>query len=190
MPRNAFPALYFLLAALLLQCEPTFAAPNAVDIELQAVFFIRTLIYEHNTGAQTQKSIKLAIVHQAEPLAVEELIHTFSTASTNGIKGKPVEVVAIPFNKISDLRERISALSIDAVYIDKSANEALSSILQVTRALQTPSFASSLDMVKKGASLGVYLVDARPRLIINLRAAQLENIVLPAGVLRVSTLIK
>lgn len=189
MLRNAFK-IPFLLAALLPFCELAFATPTEVAIEQQAVFFMRTLIYEQNMETRAQEKVRLAIVHQAKTPAVKELIKVFTAAGSNGIKGKPVEVIAIPFSNIGDLYERIATQSINAVYIDQSANEALSSILQVTRALQTPSFASSISMVKKGAALGVYLVEENPKLAINLRAAQLENIVLPARVLRISTLIK
>ena len=151
MLRNAF-IFPILLAALLPFCEPIFAEPTEVAIEQQAVFFVRTLIYERNMETRAQEKVQLAIFHQAETPVVEELIETFTAASTNGIKGKPVEVVAIYFSNIGELRERIATLSIDAVYIDRSANDALSSILQVTRALQTPSFASSISMVRKGAA--------------------------------------
>lgn len=189
MLRNAF-TVSFLLAAFLLPCRPAFAAPDEVPLEQQAVFFLRTLIYERNMETRAQDRVHLAIVHQAEPLVVDELIRVFSTASTHGIKGKPVEIVAMRFSNVGELHKSIATLSIDAVYIDQSANEALSSILQVTRALQTPSFASSLNMVRKGAALGIHMVGKSPKLAINLRAAQLENIVLPARVLRISTLIK
>lgn len=189
MPRHALTVL-LVLAALMQPCKPAFAAPDEVSLEQQAVFFLRTLIYERNMEPRAQDRVKLAIVHQAESLAVEELIRIFSAASTHGIKGKPVEIVALRFSNIGDLHKSTATLSIDAVYIDQSANEALSSILQVTRALQTPSFASSISMVRKGAALGIHMVEKSPRLAINLRAAQLENIVLPARVLRISTLIK
>lgn len=189
MARLISAALYFLFAAFMLR-EPAIAASADIGIDQHAVFFIRALIYEANTEALPQKTITIAIIHQATSPSAEKLVDIFTAASAHGIKGKSVEIVEIPFSNISDLRERIEQLSVHAVYIDQSANEALSSVLQVTRALQTPSFASSIDMVKRGASLGMHLIDEAPRLAINLRAAQLENIVLPARVLRVSTIIK
>jgi len=170
--------------------EPAIAASAEISIDQHALFFIRALIYERNTGALPQETITIAIIHQAAPPIAEKRVDTFTLASAHGIRGKSVEIVEIPFSNISDLRERIERQSVHAVYIDQSANEALSSVLQVTRALRTPSFASSIDMVIRGASLGMHLVDGKPRLAINLRAAQLEKIVLPARVLRISTIIQ
>jgi len=95
----------------------------------------------------------------------------------------PVTAFGVRFESIAVLLERLDAEGVTAVYVPESLATALSSILQVTRARGLVSLSGGQRLAAQGVSMGVFLSENGPRLILNRRSLQIEGADLSAGAL-------
>ena len=102
----------------------------------------------------------------------------------------PVAAIAVRFESAGALLEVFEQERVTAVYVPESLGRALSSIQQVTRARGRPSLSPGRRMVDSGLSMGVFLSGGSPRLVVNLRSAQVEGLDLSAEVLALAEIVR
>ncbi|MBI1923250.1 YfiR family protein [Candidatus Poribacteria bacterium] len=156
-----------------------------------ASFLLKALSYDRNLKKRSPDGIRIAVVYKAnyEKTPVE-VVNALNKAGADKVEGLTVEATALEFKSAADLLKQVEAKKFNALYIHPSMATAVSSIQQVTQGKKIPSLGSSKELVEEGASLGVYLVEGKPELVVNLKASRDEGLDLDAKLLRVSKVIK
>ena len=178
--------------AVLLGLPSVSLSQDAVPINIQAAFLLKALSRDRNLKKRSSGTIRIAVLYNAEKDRVDadKIADAFNEAGKDKVSGLPVETVAVQFKSVGDFLQQIVKKKFNTLYIHPSMNTALSSAQQIARGKKIPSMGNTKKVVEQGVSLGVYLVDGAPKLVVNLRASKVEGLALSADLLRVSTIVK
>lgn len=182
--RGFFLAVFFASSAL------SFGTENGVPIDTQASYLLQALSYDRKLEKRSKEVIHVGVVYKGDEKVARDVVRAFEKAGKDGVKGLEVKVSAIQFKSVATLLKQIDANRYNVIYIHPSIGLSPAPILQVTRARKIPSLGCSKKMIEQGASLGVYLRNRKPKLVVNLRALQVEGLALRAEILRIATVIK
>jgi|GEM_PF-4382306 hypothetical protein len=126
-----FSVLTFLLPGLL-------GAQDTVSPAQQASFLLKALSFDRNLGKRAAGAIRIGLIFRGEEQASSPIAAAFTRAGQKKVKGLAVHTMAIPFVSVETLLQRVESDSINALYIQATAAQALTSILQVTRSKKNP----------------------------------------------------
>ena len=178
-----------LLVALLVS-PGVLRAQDAVPLDQQVALLLKAVSYDRNLKKRSADGIHIAVIHKDSDKAAAELAAAFEEAGKNKIKDLPVTAAAVPFTSVEVLLKQVDAEGINVFYVHPSAGLAISSIQQVTRGKKILSLGGTRKLVEQGFSLGVYLRNNAPRLVVNQKAAQVEGLDLEPAIKLISTIIK
>ena len=188
MSRYPLIALAILAPILAPLCVSPLAAQEAPTPMEQARFLLRAFLFDRSLVARGD--LRIAVLYREDSHEVDPIRVAFAEMGSGGVQGVLVTAVAIRFESVGALLEVFEEERVTAVYIPQTLAGALSSIQQVTRARKLPSLSGGRQLVEQGVSIGVYLSEGMPRLIVNRRSAQVEGLDVSAELLGVSEVIR
>ncbi len=168
----------------------TVHSQESVPVDQQATILLKALSFDRNLTRRCPQGIHIAVLYIGDEKGPQEMAEAFNSAGKSGVRDLSVMSKACPFESVGELLEMIDRENINAIYIDPSIAIGISSVQQVTRAKKLPSFGSNKKQVEQGASLGVYMRDGAPKVVINLRASRVEGLRFGSGLLSISTVIR
>lgn len=163
---------------------------DILPAQQQASFLLKALSFDQNLANRCSDRVHIAVLYKGDKQAVAEVVEAFNQTGQKGVHGIPVTSSALPFESVTALMKDVDKEGINVLYIHSSVAKASTSILQVSRGKKIPSFGSTRKLVENGASLGLYLLDGAPKLMVNLRASRIEGLALAAEFLGISTVLK
>jgi hypothetical protein len=183
---GALGALLFLAATALGE------APVAPD--RQVLILTRALAYDGNLKTRAGEDLLIAVVGRNGNAASEEVASAMSKAfkSLGNVKvqGLAVRAVQLGYASVNTLGLAIESQGIDALYVCPGLEADLPAIIELARKRQVITLGSREDHVKRGLSLGVFAVDAKPTIVVNLAAAKAEGAAFGSDLLRLAKVIR
>jgi len=180
-----------LLAALL----PSLPALEAeLPAGKQAIFLARAIAYDANLKARAGPTVNIAVLarkgdKESERMA-DSLGKAFAPLESATMVGLPVKTMRVYFGGRDALDRVVRESGIDTLYVCSGLDESLSDIKAVTRARKVLTVASSEAQLRLGLSLGVFDIDGKKTIIVNIEANREEGVAFGPELLRLATVVR
>jgi hypothetical protein len=169
-------------------------ADDSVPISRQVVILMRALAYDGNLKRRAGDTINIAILrkkgHAASESMADVMAKGFVALGLTQVSGLPIVVSRLSFTGEEALKKAIAAAGIDVLYVCDGLDADLEAIERVTRQLKVMSVGSKQAQVEKGLSIGVFQVDNKCTILLNLSASRQEGISFAADLLRLAKVIR
>jgi len=169
-------------------------AEDEVPPSRQVVIIMRALAYDGNLRSRAGEAINLGILYRKGHPRSEQMAGTmakaFGALASTQVSGLPIVVSRLPYAGVEALRKSIGAGGVDMVYVCEGLDAEVGAITDVTRRSKVLSVGSRQEQVEKGLSLGVFQVDSRTTILLNLPASRHEGVAFAADLLRLAAVIR
>ena len=160
----------------------------------QAVFLARVIAYDGNLKVRAGAAINIGILVKKGDSGSETMsdgmVKAFAALGTVTVLGRPVKVSRLEFSGHDALDRLVKDEGIDTLYVCSGLESSLADIKSVARARKVMTVASSESQIRVGISLGVFVVDGRNIIYVNLEASREEGISFGPDFLRLATVLK
>jgi YfiR/HmsC-like len=190
--RGSTAVVAVLLSALMASAR---AAPaEEVPPPRQVLILTRALAYDGNLKARAGADLLIAVVGKPGNAASDELAGTMAKAF-RGLGNVKVQALAVratqlAYKDAAGLAAAIEAQGIDALYVCPGLEAELMGIFEATRKLKVITLASRQEYVRRGLSLGVFVIDGKPTILVNLAASKAEGAAFGSDLLRLAKVIR
>ncbi len=174
-----------------------FAGPvRAQDVpaERQVLILTRALAYDDEIKGRAGDDVTVAVVSKPGNPASDAMSTAVAKAfrGIGGIKvqGLSLKIIQLPFASGPALQAAASGQSIDVFYICVGLEADLPAIIETTRKRRAVSIGSREDQVQRGLALGVFQIEGKPTIVVNLPAAKAEGSAFSSDLLRLAKVIK
>jgi hypothetical protein len=172
----------------------TLARPEELSPSRQVVITMRALAYDGNLKARAGRSIDLVILFKKGNAHSEQMAQTMANAfgalAGTTVAGLPIKVSRLAYGGADSLAKWIRTSNTDMLYACEGLEAELDAITSVTRRNKVLTVGSTPEHIRKGMSLGVFQVDTRTTILLNLTASRLEGVAFAADLLRLATVIR
>jgi hypothetical protein len=169
-------------------------AEDSVPASRQVVILIRALAYDSNLKTRAGDTVNVAILHKKGNATSDSMANSmrkaFSSLESTQVSGLPIVVTRLSYTGGEALRKAISGAGVDFVYVCSGLEEDLTAIEEVTRQMKVLSVGSEPKYVEKGLSIGVFQVEGKCTILLNLFACRQEGVSFAADLLRLSKVIR
>jgi hypothetical protein len=169
-------------------------AAEEVPPDRQVLILSRALAYDSNLKTRAGDQLTIAVLIRPGDVASREagaaLMTAWKSLAAIKLQGLPMTTVTLDFTGTPSLLAQIEARHIDAVYVTAALDPELPAITTVTRQRKVITMAARRDQVTRGLSLGVFAVDNKPTIVINLAASRAEGAAFASDLLRLALVIK
>ncbi len=176
--------------------SPEARSADDVLADQQVLILSRALVYDDNFKERVGAEVRIAILSRpgnaASEASAAAMLKAWKGVGNLKLAGLPLRVIALDFKDAASLGPSIGSGSeaVDVLYVCPGLESNLSEILELTRKGKVVTVGSREDYVRKGASLGVFLINSRPTIMINLPASKTEGASFSSDLLRLATVIK
>ena len=170
------------------------AAEPDVPYDIQVKLLCAALTYEQTIQKDTTAPLTIGILYfpgiaHSQDQA-EQISKAFSAFKGKTISGRSLNTVMIAFAGNDALSKKLSGHTIQVLYIADGTTEGCRDITRLTQSLKVLSLTSDVALVKEcRVAIAVGLEDNKPRIYMNLPAAQAEGADFSSKLLRVVTII-
>lgn len=176
----------------LAHCMATGGAARASPADDEAKILLRAISFDRGLAARAGAEVVISVVYDARTSGGERerdgRVLAFRKLSDRTIVGLPMKVV---WSDCSPSRPMDEALrGVDIVYLTSGAKDCVRAVTAVTRKLRIASLASGRALVEQGVTIGVTIENARPKLLVNLKASKAEGLDLASQMLQLAEVIK
>jgi len=198
VPRRAVREVWRHLLALALSismfCAPQATADPMSLRERHATILAKSLTYDDNLLSRAGKEVVVAVLYRAGAEATAEDAEAWRQAFDNLASLRfldlPFRALTLPLETAEQLRKAIDQQGIDALFVLGATKDDLAGIQKVTREQKVLTLASREEQVTAGLSLGVFVIDGKTTLIVNLAASREEGAVFSSQLLKLAKVIK
>lgn len=173
---------------------PGSAWAQDVSPDRQVLILTRALAYDDGLKARAGADITIAVIAKAGNGASEAMAATmmkaFRVIGSVKIQGLPIKFVQLTFSTGSAFHVAAVSQGIDVLYVCVGLEADLPAVVQVTRKQRTVSIGSREEHVQRGLAMGVFPVEGKPTIVINLPAAKAEGAAFSSDLLRLAKVLK
>jgi hypothetical protein len=170
------------------------SAEESVPASRQVVILMRALAYDGNLKSRAGDTVNIAILHKKGHAASESMANAmakaFSALEATQVSGLPIVVARLSYTGEEALKKAITGAGIDFVYVCEGLDSDLDAIERITRQMKVLSVGSKLAHVEKGLSIGVFQIEDKCTILLNLSANRQEGISFAADLLRLAKVIR
>jgi len=157
-----------------------------VPAGLQAELLAKVVDYDRNFAARAGDRARVLLVAQPtnadSKTAVQQMAAALGGISDMG--GLPHEETIVPYTKAADLARICRERRIAVIYFGPGFRDDVPDIRAALTGVDVLSVASVPDYVRDGIVFGFDLVSGRPKLLLHLTQARLQNVAMKAAVLK------
>jgi hypothetical protein len=170
--------------------------PARADIppDRQALILTRALSYDDNLRSRAGDAVVVAVLfksgNQASESTADTTTRAFKALEGMKVQNLPFKVVKLAYTGKDPLQSAIVAQGIDALYVSTGLDGDLASIRDVSRRDHVLTIGAREDFIERGMSLGVFTVDAKPTITVNLAASREEGAAFSSELLRLAHVIR
>ena len=179
-------------AALLLAARVA-DAQQAVPGLRQASILTRALAYDRNMKERAGDSVVVGVIYRAGNAASEaasnELLQAFRGLEKFAVHGLPFKTLRVPFDGVAGLRDTIKAEGIDAIYICPGLDNDIDALSALAQEKKIITMGAREDYVTRALSIGVFVVDNKPTILLNWGESQKEGAAFSSDLVRLSKVI-
>jgi hypothetical protein len=184
-----------LAACGLLALEPAPAAGQSeVPADRQVLILSRALAYDGELKARVGNDIQIAVLAKSGHAASEAMgiamLKAFRAILNLRVQGLTLGLHALSYTTTAALASAMTTQGIDVLYVCVGLEPELAAIVELTRKRHVISLGSSEEQVSRGLALGVFPVESRPTIVVNLPAARHEGASFSSDLLRVAKVIR
>ena len=169
------------------------AAQTPAPADRQALVLLRALGYD---GALTRAgdSVVIGVLARSAPSPADPtaaaIVTAFGKLTHFRVLGLPLRVVRLAYTNKAQLAVDIQRAGVDALYVCPDVESDLHPVLELTRERKVLSMASRHAHIHSGVAVGVFVVEGRATLFVNLTAARAEGAKFGSDMLRIATVIR
>src|SRR5262249_41307198 len=153
--------------------------PTALPGARQASLLTRALAYSRELRDRAGPSVVVGVVYRSGNVGSEamsnDLYHGFQTLTSYAVRGLPFSTMRFPYESNAQLREIIRTEGIDALYVCTGLDTEVDGIAGVTRDMKIISMGGREEYVTRLLSIGVFVVDNKPAVLLNIKASEAEG---------------
>jgi hypothetical protein len=180
-------AVFMMLAIIPLHLQ---AGDDAVPFELQVKLILSALTYDRNLPTNPDHILTIGILYfpdteDSKPQAADfdKALVMFTDKRVQNLR---IDKIMLAYSDDADLTKAIHEHTIKVLYIAPGRGEKLRNVLEVTRSQKVLSCTSNImNFQEYEVSLGVGLLDNKPKIYLNNRSAKAEGADFSAKFLRV-----
>jgi hypothetical protein len=170
------------------------AAADEVPPEQQVLILSRALVYDDNFKDRVGSEVRIAVLtkpgHTASEASGAAMVKAWKGVGNLKLAGLPLKVSAMVWKDAATFGPGLAGDAVDVLYVCPGLEANLAEIVELTRKRHVITVGSREDYIRKGVSLGVILVNARPTIMVNLPASKTEGAAFSSDLLRLATVIK
>ena len=160
----------------------------------QALFLARVIAYDANLKARAGPTVNIGILAkkgdgESEKMA-DAVMKAFLPLEEATMLGLSVKVSRLVFAGRDALDKAVREGGIDTLYVCSGLDAGLADIKAVVRARKVLTVASKEAHLKLGLSLGVFAVDGKNTILVNLEASREEGVAFGPELLRLATIVR
>lgn len=159
----------------------------------QAIFLARVLAYDANLKARAGRTVNIAVLAKRGDVASERVADAMAKAflplEAATVLGLPMKISQIGFTGREALDKAVREGGIDSLYVCAGLAAALPDIERVARAHRVLTLAGLAAYLQQGLSLGVFAVEGKNTILVNLEASREEGVAFGPELLRLATLV-
>jgi hypothetical protein len=162
--------------------------------ERHATILVKALSYDEKLIERAGTEVVVAVLYRASSRSAsddaEVWRRAFAGLSSLRFLGLPFRTLKLPLASPEQMRKTVAQEGIDAFFVLDMTKDDLALIQKVARENKVVTLASREDQVAAGLSLGVFVIDDKNTLIVNLSASRAEGAVFGAALLKLAKVIK
>jgi hypothetical protein len=169
---------------------------SAQDVppERQVLILTRALAYDDEIKNRAGDDVLIGVVSKVGNAASDAMAGAMLKAF-RGIGGVKVQGLSLKFTQLAftsgpALQAAAASQNVDVMYVCAGLEADLPAIIEVTRKRRTISIGSREEHVQRGLAIGVFQVDGKPTIVVNLPAAKAEGSAFSSDLLRLAKVIK
>jgi hypothetical protein len=186
-------SLRHLLFVLIVCALPRVAAAQ-VSPDKQAVILARALAYDDNLRNRAGDSLVVAVVFKpgqpGSEAAADAMLRAFKAIEGVKVRELPMRTLKLPYGGKDPLHGTISSQGVDALYLCAGLEADQAAIKDVSHRDHVLTIASREESLESGFSLGVFMVDGKTTITINLPASKEEGAAFSSELLRLARVIR
>jgi hypothetical protein len=181
-----------LILALLASATP--ARAQDVPPERQVLILGRALAYDDDIKNRAGDDVTIAVLAKTGNPSSETMGANMLKAF-RGIGGVKVQGLGLKFTQLGftngpTLQANLASQNVDVLYVCAGLEADLPAVIEATRKRRIVSIGSRLEHVERGLALGVFQVDGRPTIVVNLPASKAEGSAFSSDLLRLAKVLK
>jgi hypothetical protein len=182
------------LSLALLLCSAAPAVAQEVPPERQVLILTRALAYDDEIKGRAGDDVTIAVLAKAGNSSSEAMgaamAKAFRGIAGLKVQGVPTKITQLSFSSGPALLAAASSGNVDVLYVCAGLEADLPAIIEVTRKRRTISIGSREEHVQRGLALGVFPLDGKPTIVVNLPAAKAEGSAFSSDLLRLAKVLK
>jgi hypothetical protein len=160
----------------------------------QAVFLARIIAYDGNLKERVAGMVNIGILSRkgdkASEQMAESILKAFGPLEAATLAGLPVKLTRLSFVGRDVLDKAVHDEHVNTLYVCEGLDANLSDITSVARSRKALTIASQQGHLKLGLSLGVFDVDGKNTILVNLEASREEGVAFGPELLRLATVVR
>jgi hypothetical protein len=169
-------------------------AGEGIPASRQVVIVMRALAYDANLKRRAGDAINIGILHKRGNPASESMAtvmgKAFGALEVTQVSGLPIVVSRIAYSGTEALKKAIAGSGIDVVYVCDGLDADLAAIEDICHQARALTVAAKREYVEKGLSIGVFEIDSKCTILLNLSASRLEGVAFGPDLLRLARVIR
>jgi hypothetical protein len=170
------------------------ARADEVPPDRQALILTRTLAYDNNLKSRAGDALVVAVVfRRGNPLSegvAGPMLQGFRALEGVKVQDLPFHALQLAYAGAAGLKSAVENQGIDVLYICPGLESEIGAIKEISHREHVLTIGAKEEFVKGGLSLGVFVVDAKNTITVNLAATKDEGAAFAAELLRIGRVIR
>ncbi|MBW2699605.1 MAG: YfiR family protein [Deltaproteobacteria bacterium] len=176
-----------LAALLVLSFFADSAKANELPAKTRVTVLLTTLSYDLNIKSRGD-ALRIGVVGKADDSNsvkhAKEALAAFEVASSKRVKGMGIVALDLSSKNESDLAGAIKSKSINILYLSSHLGPLEKAAIKLARDMKILTLSGQEDTIKAGAAIGAVMEQGKPKILVNLKAAEAQGAKLDARLLR------
>jgi hypothetical protein len=172
---------------------PTASADAESLRQRHAAILFKALSYDDKLVERGGPEMVVAVVYRAggtDAAEAEAWYQAFFALRSWRFLGLPFRPIKLPLHNAERLRKTIVQEGIDALFVMGLGKDDLIAVEKAARESKVVTMASQEEQIAAGLSLGVFVIDGKNTLLVNLAASREEGAVFNSAMLKLAKVIK
>jgi hypothetical protein len=182
------------ISLLVLGGHHSFSQEVKVPQEAQIPFLLKILTYDRAFKEKAQDALNIGLLYNPDDNASIEhkdrVVEAFQRYRDKKVSGLSLEILPFDYITFHDLLELLPGKRIHVLIITTGNTEMLREIINLTREGRILSFSTSPELVEKGVSVGIDLVEEKMKIVIDYEATKTEGSDFSAQLLKICRIVR
>ncbi len=195
MRTKLFRKYCLLIAISIIVCNVALLAQQMpVTIESQVPLLLKILSFDRNLKAGSDNKLTIAILYQekyrSSKVAMNEFMDFIKSNDGFRVNNYPVKAIPIELGDLNEPRTTSLLKDVDVFYITPVRAFDVHDITRISRSRKITTMSGVPDYIHEGISIGLDLVNERPKILININAAKSEAVDFNSQLLKLAEVIE